>query len=227
MEGTAEPGLNRVVWDLREDDPFPDLPEGGRFRPTGLEVLPGSYGVRVRAGPAEVSGSVEVMPDPRVEIPLQVRMDRRLVVQEGVGIMATLLDLQTRLEEARAGIEGLKDLLGGRRDAEASALRSLADSVLSEGEVVGEALSEMSRDSRQIFSLGSVRDAPTESDRIALAQTGEALGRLISRFNSYLVGPVAELREAAEAAGLGPLSDLRPVIRREAPGGGPPTSGSW
>jgi photosystem II stability/assembly factor-like uncharacterized protein len=227
LDGPAEPGLNRTVWDLREDNPFPDLPEGGRFRPAGLEVLPGSYGVRVRAGPAEVSGSIEVLPDPRVEIPLQVRMDRRRAVQEGTSIMATLLDMQTRLEETRAGIEGLEALLGERRDAEARALLSLADSVLAEGETVGDAVARLSRGSRQVSSLASVRDAPTESDRIALAQTGEALGRLLSRFNAYLVGRVGGLQEAVEAAGIGPFPDLRPAIRREVPGGDPPTSGSW
>jgi photosystem II stability/assembly factor-like uncharacterized protein len=221
MEGPAEQGLNRVVWDLRENNPFQDLSGGGRFRPTGLEVLPGAYGVRIRAAATEATGTVEVLPDPRVEIPLQVRMERRRAVQEGMGMLATIVELEARFQEATEGIEGLRGALNRRRDAEARAITALADSVLIEGEAVGEAISGLSRNSRQLYSLGSVRDAPTESDRIALAQTGEALGGVISRFNAYLVGRVGDLREAAEAAGIGPLQELRPVIRREAQGDAP------
>jgi hypothetical protein len=222
MEGPADPGLHRVVWDLREDNPFQELAGAGRFRPSGLEVLPGAYGVRIRVRGSEATGSVEVLADPRLEIPLQIRLERRQAVQEGTGIMATMLELQTRLEEAIAGIEALKARLGRRQDAQARGVNALADSVLAEGEVVGEAITRASRDFRQIYSLEAVRDAPTESDRIALVRAGESLDRLISRFNAFLVGRVRDLRERAETAGIGPLPDLRPVVRRGFPEGGWP-----
>jgi hypothetical protein len=226
MDGPAEEGLNRVVWDLREDNPFQDLSGGGRFRPTGLEVLPGTYGIRVRAGGAEESGSVEVLADPRVEIALQARIARREAVQAGTAIMATLQEIQSRLQDAAEGIEGLKERLGNRRDEQARAILALADSVLAEGLGVGDEVSDLSRSSRQLYSLASVRDAPTESDRIALAKSGETVDRLISRVNAYLVGRVGALRDATDAAGLGALPELRPVIRRDSPGGSgrPPQS---
>jgi len=61
LEGPAEAGVNRVVWDLREPAP----PGGGGRGGQGPEVAPGTYQVSVRVGGAESSTTVQVLPDPR------------------------------------------------------------------------------------------------------------------------------------------------------------------
>jgi photosystem II stability/assembly factor-like uncharacterized protein len=217
LDGPAEAGLNRVIWDLRETNPFDDQSSGGRFQLTGPEVLPGTFGIRVRVADAEASGQLEVLPDPRVEIPLQVRIQRRNVVLEGFALVGTLQELQARLQSVTEGLEGLEALLRGRRDPQAQELQTMADSVRTDAREISDAVNEVSRDSRQLFSLASTRDAPTESDRIAVAQTGEALERVLARFNAFLSGRVGDLRRAVEGAGIGALPELRPVVRR---GGG-------
>ncbi len=214
MEGPAAEGLNRVVWDLRESNPFGERASGSRFGPTGLEVLPGTYGVVVRVGAAEASSQVEVLPDPRVEIPMVDRIAKREAIEAGFGALATIQDLQARLRTIDEGLNGLETLFGDRSHQQISDLRALADSVRSEAEEVGRRVQSLSRSSRQLYSMGATRDAPTESDRIALSQADEALGRVVSRFNAFLGGRVEDLREALQTAGIGALPEIRPVTRR-------------
>jgi len=51
LEGSAEHGVNRVVWDLEMDAEWAEE-GGGFFSPSPPEVLPGTYAVRVRVGSA-------------------------------------------------------------------------------------------------------------------------------------------------------------------------------
>ncbi|RMH14463.1 MAG: hypothetical protein D6701_11255, partial [Gemmatimonadetes bacterium] len=72
LTGPATPGLNRVVWDLRRRN-F-DLPSQGGPGAIfggggGPEVLPGRYTVRYTLGEHEAETEVEVVPDPRRDVP--------------------------------------------------------------------------------------------------------------------------------------------------------------
>jgi hypothetical protein len=221
LEGPAETGLNRVGWDLRETSPLSDQAGGGRFRPTGLEVLPGTYEIRVGVAGVESSNRLEVLPDPRVDIPLTERIQKRNAVQEGLALLRTLQDLQEGLQTLTDGLDRVGALLEERRDQEAQGLRVLADSVRAEAVRIEEALAQVNRNSRSIFSLAATRDAPTESDRITLAQTGDRLDRVASRFNAFLAGRVGEFRRAVEGAGIGAFPELRPIPRRPGGSGGP------
>jgi photosystem II stability/assembly factor-like uncharacterized protein len=62
--GSANPGLNRVVWDLRYQSVMtPDGPVNG------ADIIPGSYQVTVHAGDIHATGTIQVLPDPRLAIP--------------------------------------------------------------------------------------------------------------------------------------------------------------
>jgi len=217
LDGPAETGINRVVWDLRETNPFPVQAGGGRFGPTGLEVLPGTFEIRVRVPGAESSNRLEVLPDPRVDIPLAERILKRNAIQEGMNLLGDLQELRERLQSVTDGLSRVETALRERQDEEARQLRALADSIRAEVGRIEETLSQVSRKSRSIRSIASTRDAPTESDRIHLSQTGESLDGVLSRFNAFLSGQIGEFRRAVEGAGIGAFPDLRPIPRR--PGG--------
>jgi hypothetical protein len=217
LEGPTETGLNRVIWDLRETSTSSGERRGGRFRPTGLEVLPGTYEIRVRVGEAESSNRLEVLPDPRVEISLADRIQKRNAVREGLGLARTLQDLRERLQSLTDGLDRVEEFLEGRQDPEAQGVRAQADSLRGETVRINEGVAEVNRSSRVIFSMASTRDAPTEAERITLARTGERLDRIVSRFNAFLGGQVGEFRRALEAARIGAFPDLRPIPR--GPGG--------
>ncbi len=73
LEGPAEPGLHRLVWDLRTDPPVPASEQegerGGRFgRPPGIRVPPGSYTIALQSPGGALRTSVQVALDPRVHV---------------------------------------------------------------------------------------------------------------------------------------------------------------
>lgn len=221
LEGPTGTGLNRVVWDLRETSPFRGQAGGGRFRPTGLEVLPGTYEIRVRVAGSESSNRLEVLPDPRVDIPLAERIQKRNAVQEGLTLLRTLQDLRDGLQSVADGLDRVETLLEERRDQEAQGIRALADSIRAEAVRIDESLAQVNRNSRTISSMAATRDAPTESERITLARTGEGLDRVASRFNAFLAGRVGEFRRAVEGAGIGAFPELRSIPRRTGGSSGP------
>jgi len=98
LEGPAEPGVNRVVWDLRVDP----IEEEGE---PGPEVLPGTYEVRVRLGDAVSSRSLEVLQDPRTDRTLSAMAAQRETILEGRRVQSDLARAIDRLEETRETLE--------------------------------------------------------------------------------------------------------------------------
>jgi hypothetical protein len=217
MEGPAAAGLNRVVWDLRETSLFGGPEEGGRNNPEGLEVLPGTYGIRVRAGGAESSNQLEVLPDPRVEIPLEERIQKRNALQQALAITRALQDVEERLQAVGDGLDAVGPLLEGRSDQIAVGIRTMADSLRAEAGRIDGALLQVSRDRRSLLAMASTREAPTESERINLARAGDGLDRVLARINAFLTGPVGGFRRTVEGVGIGSFPEVRPIPRR--PGG--------
>jgi photosystem II stability/assembly factor-like uncharacterized protein len=214
LEGPATVGIHRIGWDLRETNPYDDEAGSGFFRPTGVEVLPGGYEVKVRAGGNESSGRLEVVPDPRVEIALEDRIQKRNAVEEMTALMATLRDLQDRLQSISQGLAGVNAALGTLQPEQAEDIRALSDSVRAGASSIGEAVSQVESDRMTLYFMAFTRDAPTEAERITLARAGESLDRIVSRFNAFLTGQVGEFTRAAEANGLAGFPEIRTVQRR-------------
>ncbi|MGW8268203.1 MAG: hypothetical protein ACWGSQ_17690, partial [Longimicrobiales bacterium] len=217
LKGPARQGINRVSWDLREDAMAPDPAEegawGGRIpRP---EVLPGRYTVRVAFDGGESEAMVEVLPDPRVEIPMADRVRKREAVLLGLELIAAGRTVDERLQEVDRAMERALDLLGEREDEETDALRSAVDGIRLGLEGVREVLDQADRHRRTVLALGGTRDAPTEAERIALTRMEEVLEEAIVRINGILVTRVAALRSAMAEARLEPIPEFRVVIREK------------
>jgi hypothetical protein len=185
-----------------------------------VEVLPGPYQIRVRIGGSESTSQIEVLADPRVEIPLADRIQRRNAVQEGLALTGTLQDIQERLRTTTEGLSQLEARLQARRDDEAENLRALVDSVRNQMGPLEESLTQVTREGFSLYSMGLTRDAPTEADRINLVKMGESVDRIVTRFNAFLGGPVENLRQGLEASGIGAFPDVRTVQRRAGSSGG-------
>ena len=86
LAGPAEPGLNRVFWDLRPEpprEPPPGPPGFFNQPPRGPTVLPGIYQVTVHgADGTELEGQLQVDPDPRSPITEGDRRDRHAALLE-------------------------------------------------------------------------------------------------------------------------------------------------
>ena len=113
LEAPSEMGVNRVVWDLRqqseeEQGPAATFPGSG---PTAPLVIPGAYRVILKAGGDESATELEVRMDPRVDVSMaDLRAQRDALLR--------LVDLRARSQE---GIELIDGLVGQ--------LQSLADRI--------------------------------------------------------------------------------------------------
>jgi hypothetical protein len=101
LKPTHEAGINRIVWNLRYDAlpaPPPDEESGGR--PTQLPgpfVMPGEYTVRLTVGDHTFDQKLQVLEDPRVQVPAADRhawTDAQLGLAETYrGTIAVLTEL--------------------------------------------------------------------------------------------------------------------------------------
>jgi len=113
---TVTKGLNRWVWDLRTRPTTPPVapgaaPEGapggpggggfGGFGAQGFRVDPGDYTVKIKLGDIELTKTIKVIEDPRVNFSAEDRAKKRAA-------LAKLQPLVTQAQGAAAQIVGLR-----------------------------------------------------------------------------------------------------------------------
>jgi hypothetical protein len=97
FEGTKEPGLNRVAWDLRASPgAILEGALGGGYRgfARGTLVDPGTYTVRVRLGQKQVSKPAVVEEDTRISISEADRTARREAINRVYELTAEIAKIQ-------------------------------------------------------------------------------------------------------------------------------------
>ena len=121
LRGTGAAGLNRVTWDLRHDPlphdttayAVPNLDAG----PEGPLVPPGTYTVRLTAGPETLEQSLEVRPDPALPVSAEEHQARyeftsalfelqRTAYEMGIDAY----DLERRASDALEALEEAEDV---------------------------------------------------------------------------------------------------------------------
>ncbi len=125
----GQAGLNRVVWDLRHDNPVPPpRPRPGQQNPFGdipprmlarfgfgsfgPAALPGEYTVRLKAGGQDLSKAVKVQLDPRIqasEADLTEQFNASMTMLQMVGRVNTILE---RTNDTIDQLQALHDLIG-------------------------------------------------------------------------------------------------------------------
>ena len=93
VDGTAQQGMNRVVWDMRHEV------EAGR----GPLVVPGAYTARLRAAGVESAQRFLVREDPRIDAPVDVRAAWTATLLELAEARAQVASEGSRIEEALEG----------------------------------------------------------------------------------------------------------------------------
>jgi len=133
MEGSADVGLNRLVWNLRhslprqgeeeeeEEQGFgpPRPPSSG---PSGPLVVPGAYTVRLTVDGATHEQALTVEEDPRLDVPADVRAKW---TADLLALTALQAKAQEGLDAADAVVEALEEGDGSASDADAAKARDL------------------------------------------------------------------------------------------------------
>ncbi len=207
---SAAPGHHRFVWNLRYERPpaleyeysiaavpgheTPALPEGAF-------VLPGAYRVRLIAGGVTVDQPLEVVLDPRVEVP-QEDLVRLLDFQRQVArALARAADLERARRRAANLLAAAQDDPRGkrvadlvtRRRAELEKLPALRE------EDPGRASSVLAS---LAADLESADAAPTAPQRGLLAAYEKGIAAFASKWTSFAAGPYASLAQRLGKLGI-------------------------
>ncbi len=201
-------GINHFVWDLRED-----LPEylrrvserDGRSHFRGVEVLPGSYVVRVKQDLEIVEQRVDILADPRDELPLVERITKYQAVKRYLTIEEKIAKMDTWVDRVREGISEVMEYLAEKStSAELEILRSEALNVRDKLIQISD-FSEVYQYREQVGNMSSSYDAPTEGQRLDLLRIEEASEAFFRRLETFRYSDLEPYTERLKAVGIGPL----------------------
>jgi photosystem II stability/assembly factor-like uncharacterized protein len=208
-------GMNRMAWDLREDVPGMEAASqgGGGFarRRAGPEVLPGTYEVSVSLHGVTSTRALSVLPDPRVDVPMAERREKYEAIQQALALEARLTEVQRAAQDVRDGLDRVEALLDAKEGEEAEGLREAART-LRRGLAEAASTREVNQYRRSVGGLAGSYDRPTEGQLLDLRRMADALERLESGMNVFLVGDVARFRERVIAAELDVFPEPRLVV---------------
>ena len=228
FEGPARLGVNRAVWDLRGDN-FKQPPRGDQAffrRARGPEVVPGSYAVRLKYGDHEATGTINVLADPRYNIPLAVREQKLAAIMQTGAMQEVVVEAIERVLETRDDItEVMSKARGsGAREETASGTNGEGDNreLMAAARSLRRSLGELEaqlwrpRDTKGIpadtdvyskiryaqRSLSSSWDPPTPAQQAYMRQANTQLVQVLADFNRVFAEDVAQFRAQVEAAGI-------------------------
>ena len=210
LQGPGTPGMNRVVWDLREDPPTLSGPLG-QFSDAAsetddewvrsAEVLPGLFTVRISREGAQSLQGLEVHEDPRVDVELVDRISKYQAVKRG-------LDLDARLRALRAAIASVHDELQRVTDWVREGRFAGDVTLLEASQSLGDELRELAnfrnvmRYRPGVLGLTLSYDEPTEGQRLDLIRMEEELDGLTRRIGDFLILDINRFARRVEDAGL-------------------------
>jgi photosystem II stability/assembly factor-like uncharacterized protein len=210
-------GLHRVVWDLRYQGAHyikgAKIDTGQPRR--GPLVLPGTYTVKLSAAGKTLTTTVEVRPDPRVQVPpeeLKEQLALELQVRDDID---RLVDAVARLRAVKRQLASRNELLG--EAARTAALRKESKALAKKLDELEEQLhnprAEVAYDilaqkgGAKLYSqlvllfvtLQEADGAPTQGVREMHAEFQRELDRLLAGWEALVRGDVALLNERARA----------------------------
>lgn len=234
IQGPAKPGINRVTWDMRKEQPQTEAEReraarrtpagagGGRFRAlgrAGMLAWPGEYTVRMRVGGEEATTQMTLKPDPRREF-TQEGMDARVrFVERGQKSMQVGQRATRQLSKAKEDIDRILSRIPRRRgDRGLRDLRQQGQDLKKRVEELEEMFSGrrnvqgIRRDPNTVmggfFRVSRQGDweAPTANEKTFLRQAEARLQKGLGEVNSFFSKDFAAFRKAVEKADI-PLFD--------------------
>ncbi len=230
FDGPMKKGINRAWWDLRRESwRLPSVTGQARgYTPAGPEVLPGKYRVKIKLGNQEAIEMVQVLPDPRVFIPMDDRQQK----------FQTLLQVGERIELVTEAVERIRqmeksvELVIERMSAEKTdkkdeagwrELKKSGENLQKQlkkvlhlfvDETGKQGITRQDNVSRKLWyvynSLASSWEKPTPSQASYFRQAEDALKKALEEFNQLFEKDVAEFQQQVKQSGF----SIFPAVER-------------
>jgi photosystem II stability/assembly factor-like uncharacterized protein len=225
-------GLNRTTWSLNEKgvrQPSREKTKTGAAEPSGTQVLPGAYKLRITFGGVKDSAMINVKPDPRYATPSSVIEARYNLLKDlqkmtaiGTEAMNQLReskeiaeefekkmkeakrdDLKEATEKTKAikdSIAALMDYIVGKEDKRQGIVRQPTPTPLS---YVGTA---------QSF-IRSSKDPISATDQRVFQQAEQQINKLMQRVNLFYEKTWPGYRTLMEKVSISPFKNYQPLKR--------------
>lgn len=227
-------GINRTTWNLDQkgvrgpsrEKASPDAPES-----SGMDVLPGTYKVKMTYGEHSDSTEVDVHFDPRIDVNESDLRARQQMADELMELRATTRQATDQLIEAQEMLEEAGDMLASDKaegnDEEVEALQerttAVKDSVNALMDYVfGEEIDKQgivrnpdptvtSKLNEPARYINSAIDGPGRTERILMDRAREAVAETLEKINGFLDEEWPQYIEEMEQVELSPFKELEPV----------------
>ncbi|HEB54513.1 MAG TPA: hypothetical protein ENI87_14775 [bacterium] len=222
-------GLNRVRWRFERDGvpgPMKGVYEPPKTPPPGRRVLPGTYELTVRFQGETRKVTAEVLPDPRVEIPmadrvakdaLRQRRERLLTrlhaasqqfapIAARIDVVRQRLKLDPPPKEGEDPLADLREALQAIDEARKETEQSLWGK---ERKVQGIARGNdgLIRQAQRQMRISGTDDAPNGTELDAMASAETKVAAVETAVTEFLRGPWQAFRDAVAASSLSLLPD--------------------
>ncbi len=227
-------GLHLTTWGKREKGvrgPSRRAPKANR-EPSGVEVLPGRYKIKLSFGDQVDSSIIEVQYDPRVEMSLAVLQSKQKQFKRLEQSTALAAEAMTRLRDAK---DLAKDFQQSFEKADEKAYepiikesKSVQDSIeqlmqlfvgednsKKQGIIRSPVPSISNRLGTARWYLGSSLAAPGATEERLIEQAEDQLDLAIEQVNRFFKQNWPAYRKAVEAIELNPFEDYPPLIREK------------
>ena len=228
-------GVSRMYWNMTEKGVFgPTRASGatGRRRggfgePSGPEVLPGTYKLRMTFGGQKDSTMLTVQGDPRLKFDDQVRKERYDLEKQVMKLTENMATAARQLNESLAVVEDLEKRIkdAGKADLKEAGDRTkvMKDSVNALMDLVhgkedkrqGITMSETRNVMDYVYTasgyVNSGLDPVNDTDRRVLEQAKAKVIRVLGRVDGFFAGPWKDYRTMMEKVTISPFKDYPPI----------------
>ncbi len=195
-----EQGFNRTFWNLtRKGIRFPGMPKPGEFEePSGPDVLPGIYKIKISFKKNYDSTFVNVKSDPRLEIELSDLKERGKMLEELYRFVEVTTEITDRIEGANKTITLVEEKLKSRNNDSARELlkntKLLKENLKNLNELINQPRVQGIRTDEEKFSVKLRRaysaltgywDKPGENEKVAMKLVSDSIGGILLKVNSF------------------------------------------
>jgi photosystem II stability/assembly factor-like uncharacterized protein len=224
----AKDGINRFQWNLDQKStrfpsapkPKPDAPERG-----GMDILPGTYTVRVSYGEAKDSTNVVVKADPRSPITDAERKARYEMTLQVLKPLEVVTEAADQLRSVNETIELTNKQLADREDEKAKNAKKLGKETQDKAKkllytlVPEPNIQGILRDPKVITSvvgsalnyLGAAEGMPSTTEQTVSKQTLEAIKKSLIPINNFFEKEWVAYRKAVAEADPKSFQDYKPL----------------
>ena len=235
MKAPEDNGVHRMYWNMREkgvNPPSRTSGASGRRRggfgdPSGPDVLPGDYKVKLTFGSQSDSTVVTVKADPRLKLDETVTRERYALEKQVMELTERMATAAKRLSESLTVVEEFekrikdsnpKDLkdAGDRTKAMKDSVNVLMDILHGkEDKRQGITMSETRNIMDYVYTasgyVSSGLDPVNETDRRVLDQARAKVSKVIGRVDAFFAGSWKEYRAMMEKTPISPFKDYPPL----------------